>query len=232
VKIGAKTKIIMIGIAVILILGGAGVILWHHQATEEEFATNINQTTQQINTVSLAKNISVNKPLPTKKPIDKPKEYARDDKAIEQTISQKEEIVQEIKKPEPKTETKKEDNVKSKLTPEQEQGRIDFVAAGAKELPVLVEQWKGFTAKQDSLDTIYGTQYSEEKGNEYNRLLDEKIKVEHRFIHLAMSYHSLYPEDTAIYYPEGWIGQLGKQIGLVFGRPGDSQPPSNSPDSH
>jgi hypothetical protein len=232
VKIGAKTKIIMIGMAVILILGGAGVIIWHHQTTQEEFATNISQTTQQINTVSLAKNISVNKLLPTKKLIDKPKEDARDDKTIEKTISQKEEIAQEIKKSETKIEAKKEENAKPGLTPEQEQGRIDFVAAGAKELPVLVEQWKDVMAKRDSLDSVYGVQWSEEKGKEMNRLVDERIEIEHRFIYLAGGYHSLYPEEGAIFYPEGWIGQLGKQIGLVFGRTPNSPPTADNPGSH
>ena len=231
VKIGVKTKIIMIGIVAVLVLGGAGVIVWHHQTTQEEFIASINQTDQQINKASLAKNTSVNKLLPTKKLIDNPKEDARDNKVIEQTISQKEEIVQEIKKPEQKTETKKEDNVKSKPTPE-EQERIDFVAAGAKELPILVEQWKDVMAKHRSLDTIYGTQYSEEKGKEVDRLAAERQRIEFRFQHLAFSYHSLYPQEGAIFYPEGWIGQLGKQIGLVFGRPGNSPPPSSPPDSH
>jgi RNA polymerase sigma factor (sigma-70 family) len=230
-KISAKVKIIAIGVGAVLILGGAGVILWHHQTTQEEFATNINQTTQQINTVSLAKNTSVNKLLPTKKPIDKPKEDARDDKAIEQTISQKEEIAQKIEKPEPKTETKKEDNVKSKPTPE-EQERIDFVAAGAKELPVLVEQWKDVMAKWRSLDTRYGTQYSEEKAKETDSLAEERMKIEYRFQYLAMSYHGLYAQEGAIYYPEGWIGQLGKQIGIVFGRTPYSPPTADNPGSH
>jgi hypothetical protein len=232
VKITAKVKFITIGVTAVLILVGIGVILWHHQATQEKFIASINQTDQQINKSSLAKNTSVNKLLPTKKPIDKPKEDAKDDKAIEQTALQKEEIAKEIKKPETKTEAKKEESAKPGLTPEQEQGRIDFVAAGAKELPVSVEQWKEVMAKRDTLDSIYGIQYSEEKGKEVDRLAEERMKIEHRFIYLAGSYQSLYPEEGAIFYPEGWIGQLGKQIGLVFGRTPNSPPTADNPGSH
>ena len=219
-KIGAKVEIIAIGVGAVLVLGGAGVIVWHHQITQEEFATNINQTTQQINTVSLAKNTSVNKILPTKKPIDKPKEDARDDKTIERTISQEEEIAQEIKKPEPKTETKietkKEDNVKSGLTPEQEQGRIDFVAARVKELPLLVEQWKELHARQAELSNR--PEKSDADIQELKRFPDEQFRIESRIIEAAMSYHSLYPEEGAIFYPNGWIGRLVKPV-MRFGEP-------------
>ena len=233
-KLNTKVKI-LIGTVVVLILGGAGIIIWNYQSMQETPISSISQLDQQNNIMPLAKDASAEKIIVSKNPnklTDNQGKDEKDVKNIVQTASLEEKAVQKIEESEPKAETKKDEDSKLGLTPEQEQGRIDFVAAGAKELPVLVEQWKDVMAKRDTLDSIYGIQYSEEKGKEVDRLADERMRIEHRFQYLAMSYHSLYRDEGAIYYPEGWIGQLGKQIGIVFGKPGDSPPPSNPPDSH
>ncbi|MDQ1327458.1 MAG: hypothetical protein QG641_738, partial [Candidatus Poribacteria bacterium] len=46
-KISAKVKIIAIGVGTVLVLGGAGVIVWHHQSTQEKSVATISQTNQQ-----------------------------------------------------------------------------------------------------------------------------------------------------------------------------------------
>ena len=227
-KLNTKVKS-LIGIVVVLILGGAGIIIWNYQSMQETPISSISQLDQQNNIMPLAKDASAEKIIVSKNPnklTDNQGKDEKDVKNIVQTASLEEKAVQKVEESEPKAETKKDEDSKLGLTPEQEQGRIDFVAAGAKELPVLVEQWKDVMAKRDTLDSIYGIQYSEEKGKEVDRLADERMRIEHRFQYLAMSYHSLYPEEGAIFYPEGWIGQLGKQIGLVFTR--TNSPPSGS----
>ena len=52
-KIGVKTKIIMIGIATLLVLGGIGIILWHNQQPTQAIPeSTINQTAQKASAVS------------------------------------------------------------------------------------------------------------------------------------------------------------------------------------
>ena len=47
-KISAKVKIITIGVGAVLVLGGAGVILWHNQQPTQAIPeSTVNQTTQK-----------------------------------------------------------------------------------------------------------------------------------------------------------------------------------------
>jgi RNA polymerase sigma factor (sigma-70 family) len=61
VKISAKVKIIAIGVGAVLILGGVGVILWHHQSEQEMPNPVISQSGQQTNISLINKKSSLSK---------------------------------------------------------------------------------------------------------------------------------------------------------------------------
>jgi len=59
VKIGIKTKLIVAGIALIIILGGTGVFIWHsHQSTTDLSDNSVNQITQNVSKQIPAKSIN------------------------------------------------------------------------------------------------------------------------------------------------------------------------------
>jgi RNA polymerase sigma-70 factor (ECF subfamily) len=115
-KISAKVKIVTIGVAAVLMLGGTGVVVWHyHQSAQETSALSIIQAEQQKNLSPISKNPSVAMVVANKnanKPIDKEKEDTKDARNIAQTDSLKESTGQETKKSESKieetTDSKKE----------------------------------------------------------------------------------------------------------------------------
>jgi len=127
VKIGAKVRIVAIGVAGVLVLGGVGVYVWYNQATLEDLATDVDQTDQQINKAPLTKDVSV------KKTIEKPKDDKKDDKAVAQANLQEEKNDQEIKVPE----TKVEGTIKPKEEPKAGEFTLADMAA---RMPILREE--------------------------------------------------------------------------------------------
>lgn len=99
--------------------------------------------------------------------------------------------------------------------PTLEQQRQELADTAMAEIPLLVDQWNEVMARRHELSDIPN---SEARAQEFNRLTNERTRIEHRIIFLAMAYQAIHPEGGAIYYPEGKIGQLAKEVGLVFGR--------------
>jgi hypothetical protein len=228
VQIHAKTKIIAFGLIAMLVLVITGIILWHYQNTQEESITNISQTNQQTNKVSLAKNVSVNKPLPAKKPVDKPKEDVKDDKDIEQAVLQKEEVEQKKTTIDDVKKESGKDTKESEQAQQHELLRQQLANEIKTNLLIQIEQWNAMKTRLDMLGIR--TDRSEADNKEFDYLQTTKrLEIEGEIMKLAFTYHRAYPEEGAIYYPDGWIGQLLKPIGMVFGKPGDSSPPSNPP---
>jgi RNA polymerase sigma-70 factor (ECF subfamily) len=100
-KISAKVKFVTIGVVAVLMLSGAGVIVWHYQqSAQEASALSIIQAEQQKNLSLIRKNPPIEKVVANKnvnKPIDKQKEDANDAQNIAQTDSLKEGNSQETK---------------------------------------------------------------------------------------------------------------------------------------
>jgi RNA polymerase sigma-70 factor, ECF subfamily len=59
-KISAKVKILAIGVAAVLMLGGMGVMVWHyHQSAQETLMSSVSQAEQQKNLAPLNKNLLI-----------------------------------------------------------------------------------------------------------------------------------------------------------------------------
>jgi len=86
VKISVKVKIITIGVAAVLVLGGTGIMLWHHQPTQAISESTINQTAQKVSAVSSAKSIS-SKKNKFDEQIKKTKDNQNEDAQKEQAIA-------------------------------------------------------------------------------------------------------------------------------------------------
>ena len=91
VKIGLKVKIMTIGIAGVVVLGGAGVYVWYNQAVQD-ISDVSNQTIQQTSQISQDKTLPVRKAL--NKPIKKSKEEMIDNDVSEKVDQSKETILQ------------------------------------------------------------------------------------------------------------------------------------------
>jgi len=85
VKISLKVKIISIGVAAVLVLGGTGIILWHHQPTQAIPESTINQTAQKIGRSSI-KSISGKKNISDEQ-IKKTKDNQNEDAQKTQAIA-------------------------------------------------------------------------------------------------------------------------------------------------
>jgi RNA polymerase sigma factor (sigma-70 family) len=86
-KITAKVKFITIGVGAVLILGGAGVILWHNQQPTQAIPeSTVNQTAQKASVVSSAKSISSKKNISDEQ-IKKTKDNQNEDAQKTQAIA-------------------------------------------------------------------------------------------------------------------------------------------------
>jgi len=95
VKISVKVKIITIGVASVLVLGGTGVIVWNHQSTQDTLNVS-NQTLQQASQGSQGKLLPVKKAVnkPISKPIEKSKEEINNANVSEKSDQSKEAVLQ------------------------------------------------------------------------------------------------------------------------------------------
>ena len=91
----------------------------------------------------------------------------------------------------------------------------EAIAAEAwEQIPILVEEWKSVMAQRAAHNRVQP--HDEEWGEVMSGFTDERQSIEHKIIEYAMKYHGVYPEDGAIYLPDGKIAQLTEQVGLVF----------------
>jgi len=135
-KITVKVKIIAIGVAVVLVLGGTGVVIWHtHQSAQETQNSAISQTGQQTN-LSISQKPSIVKVVANKKankPIDTHKEDARESQNTAQIDLLKDGNSQETKISKTK--------VGETIDPKEETKAGEFTLADmAARMPVLREE--------------------------------------------------------------------------------------------
>jgi peptidyl-tRNA hydrolase len=213
-KISAKTKIITIGIATLLVLGGIGVILWH-QPTQAIPESTVNQTAQKVSAVSSAKSVSSKKNISDEQ-IKKTKDNQNEDAQKTQAIA----FLDSIEKNNQEKATvnvkeNKKDINGSEQAQQYELLRQQIADEAKTNIPILIEQWKTMMARRDALGTR--TDRSEADDKELTYLEGEKrTEIEARIRHYALNYQSAFPEEGAIFYPDGWIGQLLKPIGMVW----------------
>jgi len=87
VKIGSKAKIIAVGIAAVLVLGGTGVILWyHHQSAQIAAESAVNQITQKASSKPSVKPVLSKKNISDEQ-IKKLKNNQNEDAQKEQAIA-------------------------------------------------------------------------------------------------------------------------------------------------
>jgi hypothetical protein len=227
VKVDTSKKLAASGIVVLLVLMGIGVILWHYLQQQPEMT---GQAAQKESPKAKLYDNSLSERKPVAVPDVQPSDALSKADLLEEENGAYDEDVDDLlvwlddleenlpmEAVEKEIDKAEDGTVGSNPTPQQ-QGRLEYAAYAATRLPVLVDEWKEIMSERGGLDSIYGESYSDAKAKEFNRLQEERKEIEHEFIKLAFSYHGAHPEEGAIFYPEGWIGQLGKQIGLVFGK--------------
>jgi len=101
-------------------------------------------------------------------------------------------------------------------TAAEEQRRQEIADAAKKEIASLVLKWHWVIKRRQDVNQL---PHSKEKVEELRHLFEERQRIEHRIITLAFTYHGIRPEEDAISYPDGEIGRMAKQVGLVFGKP-------------
>jgi hypothetical protein len=216
-KIGTKVKIITIGIATLLILGGIGVILWHHQQPTQTIPeSTVSQTIQKASAVSSAKSVSIKKNISDEQ-IKKTKDNQNEDAQKTQTIA----FLDSLEKNGQEKATvnsKEKENGKDINGSEQAQQyqllRQQIADEAKTNIPILVEQWKEMMARRNTTTDVEEATYLS---------ITKRTEIEDQIRHYALNYQSFFPEEGAIFYPNGWIGQLLKPIGIVW-TPG---PPSS-----
>jgi RNA polymerase sigma-70 factor (ECF subfamily) len=143
-KISAKVKIVTIGVVAVLMLSGAGVVIWHYQqSTQEVSALSIIQAEQQKNLSPISKNPSIAKVAVNKntnKLIDKQKEDAKESQSIAQTDSLKDGNSQETKESETK--------IGGTIDPKEK--TLAFLAELEARIPVLEEEIRTGMARINS----------------------------------------------------------------------------------
>ena len=92
------------------------------------------------------------------------------------------------------------------------------IAAEAwEEIPILVEEWKEVMAQRAAHSRVQPSAGEWEKWAEMAAgFTHQRTRIEHKIIEYAMKYHGVYPEEGAIYLPDGKIAQLTEQVGLTF----------------
>lgn len=91
----------------------------------------------------------------------------------------------------------------------------EAIAAEAwEQIPMLVEEWQSVIAQREAHNRIYP--HDEEWAEVFDGFTHARTRIEHKIIEYAMKYHGVYPEERAIYLPDGKIAQLTEQAGLVF----------------
>ena len=91
----------------------------------------------------------------------------------------------------------------------------EAIAAEAwEQIPMLVEGWQSVIAQRAAHNRVYP--HDEEWAEVFNGFTHARTRIEHKIIEYAMKYHGVYPEEGAIYLPDGKIAQLTEQVGLVF----------------
>jgi hypothetical protein len=226
VKISAKAKIITIGIAAMLVLGGIGIILWHHQQPTQAIPeSTVNQTTQKASAVSTAKSVSSKKNISDEQ-IKKMKDNQNEDAQKTQAIAFLDSLERDGQE-KATVNGKEKENGKDINGSDQAQQyqllRQQFGDEARTKIPMLVEQWKEMMARRNALHCTAEGNTADDKEFDYLNFTKRR-EIEDQIMILAYRYVAFFPEDRgAIYYPDGWIGQLWKQIGVVV-RPG---PPSS-----
>jgi hypothetical protein len=222
-KIGAKTKIIMIGIATLLVLGGIGVILWnsHSQRTFQETpSSEITKQSAQKTLTNSSVNLASSKKSVSSKPI-----IAESAKIKEVSTLPEPQEKENPAKATNTVENKKENKEKTISAEEAEYNRKQFEEARAmyeiqarEQFPIMVERFKAIKARREQVGTIEGN-------NRYLRTEAEKEEdlsiglemdnIQRQLGDLANKYHSTHQEEGAIFYPDGWIGRYLKEVGMV-----------------
>ena len=94
----------------------------------------------------------------------------------------------------------------------------EAIAAEAwEQIPMLVEEWQSVMAQREAHSRVQPNDEEWERWAEVaNGFAHARTRIEHKIIEYAMKYHGVYPEEGAIYLPDGKIAQLTEQAGLVF----------------
>ena len=215
----------MIGIATLLVLGGAGIILWYHQPTQAIPESTVNQTAQKASAVSSAKSVSSKKNISDEQ-IKKTKDNQNEDAQKTQAIAFLDSLKKDGQEKATVNDVKKEngkDTNESDKAQQYELLRQQFGDEARTKIPMLVEQWKEMMARRNALHCTAEGNTADDKESDYLNLT-KRPEIEGQIMIIVSRYQAAFPEDRgAIYYPDGWIGQLLKQIGVVV-RPGPPSP--------
>ena len=93
----------------------------------------------------------------------------------------------------------------------------EIAAEAWEQIPILVEEWQSVMAQRAAHSRVNPHDEGWDKWAEMaDGFTHERTRIEHKIIEYTMKYHGIYPEEGAIYLPDGKIAQLTKQVGLVF----------------
>ncbi|MDQ1317689.1 MAG: polymerase sigma-70 factor, subfamily [Candidatus Poribacteria bacterium] len=223
-KISAKVKIIAIGVGTVLVLGGAGVIVWHHQSTQEKSVATISQTNQQeffkelANTsVKRIRVVSMSKPNQTSNHTSK-----QEQQKPEVSEGKTEDVQPKIASG---TETSKTDANKTTISPELE---ITFRAIKSyrDKVKAIRELQRPYGNRIDEvnakLNAINNAIDNEGTSNEeWSRLIGENEQLTKESQELAVPYNQLYAQVEQVVkeadeYVQARYGMSYVQFGEIY----------------
>lgn len=215
-RISIKTRLIAIGTTILLLLVGVGIILWyHHRPTQIVPKPTITQKAliePSVKSASIKKNISNEQIIKLKNNQDEEAQKKQVIAFLDSLSSndQEKSTINDLEKENGK------DKNESDLAKQNELLRQQFADEARTNIPELIEQWKIMKARIDMLGTRTDRSEADDKELEYLRET-KRLEIEGQIMILISRYLAAFPEDRgAIYYPDGWIGQLLKPIGIVY----------------
>jgi len=230
VKISVKVKIITIGVASVLVLGGTGVIVWNHQSTQDSLNIS-NQTLQQASQESQGKLLPVKKAVnkPISKPIEKSKEEINNANVSEKADQSKEAVLQKAEDIQPKIvsgiEASKTEANKTTISPELEttfgeikrfRGELEAIGIIKKQLSDKLDE---LYAKGNTIDEAYKNETSKEKQQKLDK---EREQIQKEIKDEAFTYNLFVEESETVSkklgeYVQAHHGISYAQFGETYG---------------